>query len=170
MTTLKEKNKKAKRETIAIEMAPQPAHLEPQFAELVKLVKLRDVRMIETQAKVDAQAMLLDDGTDLQLFVEPTHTRAGITGATMYCGVRLGIKIASALDKPHMVEVYAEYGLFYDIPKGQEISAEAANLFASRNAVFNVWPFFRELVHTTIARMGFPALVLPSFKLSVNPG
>lgn len=167
MTTPKAKTSKTKRETVAIEMAPQPAHLEPQFAELVKLVKLRDVRLIETHAKVDAQVMK-EDG-ELQLFVQPTQTRAGLSGATLYCGVKLGIKIATASDAPHPMELSAEYGLFYDVPEGRKIATDVAGLFASRNAVFNVWPFFRELVHSTVARMGFPALVLPSFKLSVAP-
>ena len=41
-------------------------------------------------------------------------------------------------------------------PKKGEIEA-----FGLTSAVFNVWPYLREHVHTTIVKMNLPALVLP---------
>ncbi len=38
--------------------------------------------------------------------------------------------------------------------------------FANINAVFNVWPYFRELVQSTVARMGVPPLVLSVYRIA----
>jgi hypothetical protein len=37
--------------------------------------------------------------------------------------------------------------------------------FAKINGLFNVWPFFRELVHSTTMRMGIPPMLLPALRI-----
>ena len=44
------------------------------------------------------------------------------------------------------------------------VSQELGQMFASRNGIFNAWPFFREFVQSTVARMGMPPLMIPLFK------
>lgn len=38
--------------------------------------------------------------------------------------------------------------------------------FANINAVFNAWPFFRELVHSTLGRMGLQPISLPVYRIA----
>lgn len=37
--------------------------------------------------------------------------------------------------------------------------------FAKINGLYNVWPFFRELVHSTTNRMGIPQMTLPALQM-----
>lgn len=46
------------------------------------------------------------------------------------------------------------------VPTPEEIDA-----YARANAIFNCWPFFREFLHSTVARMGFPPPTLPFLEL-----
>jgi hypothetical protein len=56
----------------------------------------------------------------------------------------------------------AEYRFVQEYkPSEQQIEA-----FRSANAVFNCWPFFRELVQTSVTRMQFPAPAVPFLRLT----
>ena len=49
-------------------------------------------------------------------------------------------------------------------PTGQELG-EHLSAFANVNARFNAWPYFREIVQSSVARMGLPPVVLPVFRV-----
>ena len=86
----------------------------------------------------------------------------------MFCGVRLESKLGSAkADKEDALLVQAEYSLIYEVD-GERPSDDLALHFAGANAVFNVWPYFRELVQSTACRMGVPQLVIPSLTIPVK--
>lgn len=38
--------------------------------------------------------------------------------------------------------------------------------FANVNGMFNAWPYVRELVHSTVARMGLPPMILPVYRVA----
>jgi preprotein translocase subunit SecB len=38
------------------------------------------------------------------------------------------------------------------------------------NGVFHVWPYWREMVQNTLARMGLPPLILPVFRVGDQYG
>lgn len=38
--------------------------------------------------------------------------------------------------------------------------------FANVNGMFNAWPYARELVHSTVARMGLPPMILPVYRVA----
>jgi preprotein translocase subunit SecB len=48
---------------------------------------------------------------------------------------------------------------------GEEELSELLGAFESRNVPLNVWPYAREFVSSMTVRMGFPALVLSSYKV-----
>jgi hypothetical protein len=50
-----------------------------------------------------------------------------------------------------------------------EGTSEELQAFAETNALFNAWPFFREIIHATMARMNLPPIALPLFRLTPRP-
>lgn len=48
---------------------------------------------------------------------------------------------------------------------GAELSDEAIDEFAQHNVPFNVWPYWREVVHASFSRMGLPRVVLPLYRM-----
>lgn len=65
-----------------------------------------------------------------------------------------------------VVKVRARFEVIYstEMPMDADIFVE----FDARNLPLNTWPYFRELVHTALARVGWPVLVLPVYK-STSP-
>jgi hypothetical protein len=65
-----------------------------------------------------------------------------------------------------VVAVNVSFELTYRIPENMSTSDEQLEEFARVNGVFNAWPYFREFVHASLARMGLPPLILPVYRLS----
>jgi len=62
----------------------------------------------------------------------------------------------------------AEYSLIYKVQANLTCSDACAMLFAEKNAVFNAWPFFRELCFSQAGKSGLPHVMLPLFRLPIN--
>lgn len=58
----------------------------------------------------------------------------------------------------------AEYALDYHLPEGKEYSDLELHWFAELNGTLNVWPYWREHVHTVVARAGLGSLTLPVWR------
>jgi hypothetical protein len=64
------------------------------------------------------------------------------------------------------VNVHARFEVTYSAK--ERMSDEIFDEFKARNLPINTWPYFREFVHTALARVGWPVLVLPVYK-KTNP-
>jgi len=70
----------------------------------------------------------------------------------------------------NVLHIAAEYTLTYTLPEGgAEYPPEALNCFAELNGALNVWPYWRELVHTVVARVGLGSITLPVFRAKARP-
>jgi preprotein translocase subunit SecB len=63
------------------------------------------------------------------------------------------------------IQIDGSYELIYSVPDNTDLTQAEVEAFAETNALLNCWPYWRELVQSTIARMGLPPLVLPLFRL-----
>jgi hypothetical protein len=66
--------------------------------------------------------------------------------------------------KPLLV-IAATFVAEYEMAEGFNPLTEDLNAFVNANAVFNCWPYWREYVHSTAARMNLPPLTLPFFRV-----
>ena len=53
----------------------------------------------------------------------------------------------------------------YRLPADESFASEELAAFGKINGVFNAWPYWRELVHASLARMDMPTLTVPVFRL-----
>jgi hypothetical protein len=67
------------------------------------------------------------------------------------------------------VAVESDFEADYVLQEGFELTAEAANAFKDGNAIFNMWPYFREYLQNSLARMGLPPLTAPFLRLQPKP-
>lgn len=77
-------------------------------------------------------------------------------------------KTSTPSAKP-LVDINCSYEVTYEIREGFDLTEKHAAAFAGGNAIFNAWPFFREFLHTSLQRMGFPPLTAPFLRLQVSP-
>lgn len=86
------------------------------------------------------------------------RTRHDISGDHLHAWV-----IFSLSSEPAVFEVRATFRLVYRLP--QKMAAADLKAFTGVNAVFNAWPFWRELVHNSAARMNLPPPTVPLLKI-----
>jgi hypothetical protein len=68
-------------------------------------------------------------------------------------------------DEDEMFSLHCMFRADYELEEGYEPTPEEIGAFAESNAVFNCWPYFRELVQSTLARMNYPPLSIPFLRL-----
>ena len=62
-------------------------------------------------------------------------------------------------------EVQGLFELSYKIPDESHFSSDELEAFGEVNAVFNAWPYWREWVQTSLARMALPPLTIPVYRV-----
>lgn len=65
----------------------------------------------------------------------------------------------------HLFEVKCRYGLKYSLRPGYVPSADELVAFKEGNAIFQCWPYSRELINSLTMRMGTPIPPLPFLRL-----
>ena len=65
-------------------------------------------------------------------------------------------------------EIRGTFELSYKVPDDESFSSEELEAFGQVNAVFNAWPYWRELVQASLTRMSMPLLTVPVFRLPRN--
>ena len=63
-----------------------------------------------------------------------------------------------------LLSITATFMAVYSIPEPSSYSPDDLQCFARLNGTYNVWPYWRELVHTMGSRAGLPGLVVPVFR------
>jgi hypothetical protein len=54
----------------------------------------------------------------------------------------------------------------YLLNEGYDPIAEEIDAFRESNAIFNCWPYFRELVQSSLSRMNYPPMSIPFLRLA----
>jgi hypothetical protein len=60
-------------------------------------------------------------------------------------------------------EVLVTFVAEYRLKDSDPVDMEAMSAFAQTNAMYHIWPYWRELAQTAFHRMRFPEIVLPMF-------
>ena len=66
------------------------------------------------------------------------------------------------------LEIHATFCVDYTIKDLKSFSEPDIQAFAKINAVFNTWPYWREIVQSTFWRMGLPPFVIPVFRMPIK--
>jgi hypothetical protein len=68
------------------------------------------------------------------------------------------------------LSIAAKFVLVYSVKSFDAIDHENIRAFAAINGVFNAWPYWREFVQNTTARMGLPRpITVPVYRLGEAP-
>jgi hypothetical protein len=67
-----------------------------------------------------------------------------------------------------VLRLTAEFVLSYRVPEGKEYSPESLQHFSELNGTLHLWPYWRELVHTVVARVGLGSITLPVYRVKAR--
>ena len=79
---------------------------------------------------------------------------------------RLDVRTPDEDEEGSQAEVRGLFELSYRLPAAERFSAHELKEFARFNAVFNAWPYWRELVQASLTRMSMPVLTIPVYRVS----
>ncbi len=147
-------------------MPPADRKTVREAARVVSSVRICGIRLVETDARCRIRSPK-EVSEDAEIMIRHS-AQIGERPApdTFYVRARIEVKIAAsgASAEPHLA-VSAVFEIKYRVPQGARFSAHELEAFADTNAIFNVWPFWREYIQSVTGRMDLPAVVLPLFRV-----
>lgn len=156
---------KARRPTTSPARAVNPFELAAAVADRVQI---HDVRLVECHARqTDAIGrgkrpiqLANDVETD---FVVASEAKSILVLARFQLRGWVGKDVPGA-DPP--LSIGGTFGLRYSASSLDHLGDDQLRAFAQINGVFNAWPYWREFVQNSAARMGLPRLILPVFRFT----
>ena len=134
------------------------------LSRIVSVVEIENVRLREAHCRSVRPSEIAKT-----LEVKPWHDAEVIKsggGESLEIDVAFGLEVADADgEQEFQAEIRGTFELLYRIPADEDFSSEELAAFAQINAVFNAWPYWREFVQTSLARMDMPVLTVPVFRI-----
>jgi hypothetical protein len=149
------------------EISPEVARAAGRVA---ALAELQDIKLVEGRASLSPS--FVEDGCRVPSkgwAVDISHhSKFHFRGKNILCAV-IDFKFAArqhgSTQKQPSLLVWAKFLAEYEMAPGFKPSESELRAFLSANATFNCWPYWREYVHSTAARMNLPPLTLPFFRV-----
>ncbi len=144
-----------------------------RLAELISQVSIHDVRLVGLECGTSVRSPE-EAGKDVELSwthdvsfdFDPNRSELVVHVDTdAKVSPKEPSKVSPDEKAEAAVEVMATFELVYRVPDGLEVSEAEFRSFAETNAVFNVWPYWRELFQAMLTRMGLPAIALPLLRI-----
>lgn len=76
----------------------------------------------------------------------------------------------SSLDESTMAEISASFVAEYLVISESIPSNEALETFGKQNALYHVWPYWREFIQSMCARLRLPSVVIPMYRIPKQEG
>lgn len=140
-----------------------------KYNNFIKRVELLDVTLQSVQCE---KVKTLEQSTgNVEVEVEPDFRLEEICNGVLRvfaifnvrCLDRIGEQ--SDISESEVLRINAIFELIYDIENyKEEEDQEVIDLFIRRNVPVNIWPYGREIISSLTTRMGFPALIIGTFK------
>lgn len=111
---------------------------------------IRSADETEARIQLNKRASLLERSDDGRFYVQAE--------------IEFSIE-ASGSEQP-AVSIHTAFELTYRHPSDLEVTSQVLQEFAEINGVFNVWPYWREFIQSTMARMNLPVITIPVFRLA----
>lgn len=117
--------------------------------------------------------------SDAPIGSDPIETTISLTarGKVLRCGpedlvieAHFTMKFSFVPDhEKSLASVDCRYEAVYQLRPGFPITAAHGKAFADGNALFQIWPFFREFLQNSLTRMGHPPYAAPFLVIRPQP-
>ena len=137
----------------------------PDLQRIISVVEIESVRLREAYYRSAvlpaeiAEAITVKTSRKTAVVTEPSEDRSLVIESAFT------LEIRSRSDDEVQAEIRGTFELTYEIPKDESFSSEECEAFGEVNAVFNAWPYWRELVQASLVRMSLPPLTVPVFRI-----
>ena len=127
-------------------------------------VSIRDVRLISSVCSQTPNAGRGKHSVEIKCEVK-TQVDKKKGYILVYPSFKLeGFPLENKQKKPDIV-IEASFVIMYEAESFEGLRRGNFEAFAQSNGVYNAWPYWREFVQNTVARMNLPPLTIPVFRL-----
>ena len=128
-------------------------------------VQIREVTL--TEASLSRSAVGEDARLEVDVARKATAKReADAQVLRAIIEYRFAARDEAATGSRDVVRVLAKFEAVYSCNELADVSDDVYHAFAEMNGVFNTWPYFREFLQASLARMNLPVFTLPVFRVS----
>ena len=137
------------------------------LSRIVSVVQIEGVRLREASCRSAARPseiaprLVARPSWDVSVTKEPGDDGALLISADF----RLEVRTPDEDEEYLQAEVRGVFELSYRIPDAERFSTHELEAFARINAVFNAWPYWRELVQASLTRMSLPVFTVPVYRV-----
>jgi hypothetical protein len=139
-----------------------------QLQEAVAFHRNADIRSIRlAQSRVWSQPLSVlskPENLNFDISFDPGELRSDGTCLAVETDFKLSVTDNSN-DRTPMIVIECKFEAEYELSPGFSPSENQIEAFRAANAIFNCWPFFREYVLNTAARMSFPPPPIPFLRI-----
>jgi len=133
-------------------------------------VQLVDVRLIRCNCHQTPLAQQGNQSVDIDYaYSTKTLLQKQNNCILVFPSFKMKIVPNESKDKETSLAIEADFLLVYSIDDLEGIKEENIKAFGEANGIYNAWPYWREFVQNTIARMGLPQLTIPVFRITSSP-
>lgn len=132
---------------------------------LISVVELVGVRLVDVHATTRVSSSREIPPVTIALDYKSSVSEGDEAGIFLIlASIDVKIKPPDGEEKP-LVRIRTKLELRYRVPSDFVLVKKELNAFGRVNAVYNAWPYFREIVQNMTGRMDLPPLILPVFRI-----
>jgi len=136
------------------------------LSRIISVVQIESVRLCEAHCRSAVHPSEIADSINVKTSTEAAVVKEPGDNSSLRVETTFTMEVRSASDEEKLqAEIRGRFELSYEVPGNESFSPEELEGFGHVNAVFNAWPYWRELVQTSLARMAMPPLTVPVFRL-----
>ncbi len=148
--------------------ANKPIQKTQESAELAFLVSERVVILEVSLVAARLTRRRTRDDAEFTVNVERgAQAKMETESGRLYVQARLNFSAhdASSSNNAKQIEVDTTYELVYEVRDQANLTQAHYDAFADMNGIFNAWPYFREFLQSSLARMGLRPFTLPVLRV-----
>ena len=139
------------------------------LSRIVSVIEIESVRLCKAHCRSAVHPSETADVINVKTSCEVAVVKEPGEDGSLRIETTFAMEVHSASDEEKLqAEIGSTFELSYKIPDDESFSSEELDAFGQVNAVFNAWPYWRELVQTSLVRMSMPLLTVPVFRLPQN--
>lgn len=123
-------------------------------------VQIRDVHLVESSARRQSSRGPGPNRLDVTIGVS-TELHPEENRIVVHAKLSLVGRLENEQTREERLRIEVLNDLAYGVHSTEGLGKEHLAAFGELNGVYHIWPYWREYVQSTCARMGFPTLTMP---------
>lgn len=136
-----------------------------ELKKIIETAEIGEIRLVDLEAKLGGFAVRDSKAPHLVNLSHSSNVASPLSeNGEFIILASLRCQLIAEESKDALFTLRADFELGYRLKGDLKPTPEDIQSFAEANGIFNAWPFFREIVHATMARMMLRPITLPLYR------